>query len=336
MSYPIFLSVVMVLRNSQDALEQILAEACQLLGRTAIDYELIIIDNASDDSSVAILKELTGEAGLPNLQVYALTKQVDTDTALWVGLENALGDFVAVLDPLADSLDFLPIILEKALDGADVVFAKNEHRILQTFPYRVAENTFNWIYRHLGGIHLGNEAPQYRVLSKKVINFIVRHPRPAVTYRHLPATGGFTKAKLCYEAPVKAIQKKRLSDSIDKGMQLLASTTRTPMRLVTSLSLFGAVANLIYSAYVVFIAIFKTDVAPGWVSFSLQQSGMFFLISLVLLVLGEYILNMASLSNEGPAYHVAQEFTSAKLSRHEKLNITETHTEKTNNEKARE
>lgn len=76
-----------------------------------------------------------------------------------------------------------------------------------------------------------------------------------------------------------------------------------------------------YSIYVLAIGILKTDVAPGWVSFSLQQSGMFFLISLVLLVLGEYILNMASLSNEGPLYHVGQEFTSARMTRREKLNI---------------
>jgi hypothetical protein len=48
---------------------------------------------------------------------------------------------------------------------------------------------------------------------------------------------------------------------------------------------------------------------------------MFFLISLVLLVLGEYILNMASLQNEGPLYHVGQEFTSARMTRREKLNI---------------
>lgn len=323
MTYPIFLSVVMVLRDSQDALEQILSDACQLLSRIASDYELIIVDNASEDSSAAVLEQLTGETGLPNLQVYALTKQVDTDTALWVGLENALGDFVAVMDPLTDSLDFLPDILEKALEGADVVFAKNERRAVQTLPYRIAEDAFNWLYRHLGGIHLSNEAPQYRVLSKKVINFIVRHPRPSVTYRHLPATGGFSKAILSYDAPARAIQKKRLSDSIEKGVQLLASTTRTPMRLVTGLSLFGAAANLLYSIYVVLIAIFKTNIAPGWVSLSLQQSGMFFLISLVLLVLGEYILNMASLSNEGPTYHIAQEFTSAKLTRQEKLNITE-------------
>lgn len=106
-------------------------------------------------------------------------------------------------------------------------------------------------------------------------------------------------------------------------MRLLVSTTRAPMRLVTSLSLFGAVANLVYCVYVITVGILKTDVAPGWISFSLQQSGMFFLISLVLLVLGEYILNMASLSNEGPLYHVGQEFTSARMTRLEKLNVVE-------------
>jgi len=106
-------------------------------------------------------------------------------------------------------------------------------------------------------------------------------------------------------------------------MRLLVSTTRAPMRLVTSLSLFGAIANLVYSVYVVAVGFLKTDVAPGWISLSLQQSGMFFLISLVLLVLGEYILHMVSLSNEGPLYHVGQEFTSARMTRREKLNIEE-------------
>lgn len=93
------------------------------------------------------------------------------------------------------------------------------------------------------------------------------------------------------------------------------------MRLVTTLSLFGALVNLFYSTYVIAVALLKPDVAPGWVTLSLQQSGMFFLISLVLLILGEYILHTASLSNEGPRYHVAQEFTSAVITRREKLNI---------------
>lgn len=321
--FPIFLSVVLVVRNQSERLESLLSEMAAGISNLVSDYELIIVDNSSDDDSVPLLKTLTGEGGHPNLQVYALTKEVDTDTASWVGLENALGDFVAVIDPLADDINFLPTMLEKAASGSEVVFATNAQKAPQSLAYRGAYAVFDGLYSRLNGIHLATEAPQYRVLSKRIINFILQHPQPAVAYRHLPATGGFARVKLDYSAAPKVAQTKRLGESIDRGMRLLVSTTRAPMRLVTALSLFGAVANLIYSMYVVAIGLFKTDVAPGWVSLSLQQSGMFFLISLVLLVLGEYIVNMVSLSNEGPRYHVGQEFTSARMIRHEKLNIEE-------------
>jgi hypothetical protein len=320
---PVFLSVVLVVRNQAPQLEKMLKDAEAGLAGLVSDYELIIVDNASNDDSVAVLKALTGERGLANLQVYALTKEVDTDTASWVGLENALGDFVAVIDPLADDIHFLPTMLDKAVSGAEVVFASNAQKSPQSLAYRAAYAAFYSLYKRLNGIHLAKEAPQYRLLSKRVVNFILQHPQPAMSYRHLPATGGFARSNLDYSAPPKTAQPKRLWESVDRGMRLLVSTTRAPMRLVTMLSMFGAGANLLYSFYVVAIGLFKPDVAPGWVSLSLQQSGMFFLISLVLLVLGEYIVNMVSLSNEGPLYHVGQEFTSARMTRHEKLNIEE-------------
>jgi hypothetical protein len=321
--FPVFLSVVVVVRNQSNALQEILNEASELIAPQVSDYEIVVVDNASDDESVQVLKNLTGANGLANLQVYALTKEVDSDTASWVGLENALGDFVAVIDPLEDDIAFLPEMLEKAVVGSDVVFASNKQAPVQSKTYRLAYTAFNKLYKSFNGIHLAKEAPAYRLLSKRIVNFILQHPQPATTYRHLPATGGFSRTNLQYSATPRSRRVKRLRDSFDRGMQLLVSTTRAPMRVVTTLSLFGAIANLIYSIYVVAIAIFKANVAPGWTSLSLQQSGMFFLISLVLLVLGEYILHMATLSNEGPLYHVGQEFTSAKMTRREKLNIEE-------------
>jgi hypothetical protein len=318
---PIFLSLVITNRNQADQIQSLLAEVSRMLSRLVSDHEIIIVDNASDDDSLLRLKALTAPDGLPNLQVYALTKEVDADTTAWVGLENALGDFVAVIDPRNDDISFLSEMLDKAVSGADVVFANNEQKTAQSFAYQGAYAIFNLLYKWFNGIHLAKEAPQYRVLSKRVINFILQHPQPAMSYRHLPATGGFARVNLSYSAAPKIAHTKRLGESIDRGMRLLVSTTRAPMRLVTSLSLFGAVANLLYSVYVVAVAFLKVDVAPGWVSMSLQQSGMFFLISLVLLVLGEYILNMVSLQNEGPLYHVGQEFTSARMTRREKLNI---------------
>jgi len=122
------------------------------------------------------------------------------------------------------------------------VFATNEQKNRQSIVYRACFSAFNLLYKIFNGIHLAKEAPQYRVLSKRVVNFILQHPMPAVTYRHLPATGGFARVNLSYSAPVCSARRKRLGDSINRGVRLLVSTTRGPMRLVTSLSLFGAVA----------------------------------------------------------------------------------------------
>lgn len=320
-AFQFFLSVVYVVRNQCGHLEDIVRYASAQLGPLVNDYELIIIDNASEDESINQLKSLTGRGGYPNVEVFALTKEVDCDTATWVGLENALGDFVAVLDPFTDDICFLPHMLEKVIAGADVVFVDNRQKPRESLGYRVAHAVFNAFYKTFSGVHLAKEAPQYRLLSKRVVNFILQHPQPAVSYRYLPATGGFARANMEYSSRPKVCGTKRLGDSVIRGLRLLVSTTHAPLRVVTSLSLFGAAANVIYSIYVLTIALLKEAVAPGWVSMSLQQSGMFFLISLVLLVLGEYILHMASIGNGAPRYHVGQEFTSVRMMRREKLNI---------------
>jgi hypothetical protein len=328
--FPIFLSVVFVVQNRSNDIEKLLSDFTDNISSLVSDHEIIIVDNASSDESLSMYKILTKEDGLANLQIYALTKEVDSDTASWVGLENALGDFIAIIDPDVDDIGFLPKMLDKSVSGADVVFASNKLKPAQSLGYKCAFSTFNSLYKWFNGVHLAKEAPQYRILSRNVVNFILQHPQPAVTYRHLPATGGFARANLNYSAPPKVSHTKRLGESIDRGIRLLVSTTRAPMRLVTSLSLFGAASNFAYSFYVLASAFFKPDVAPGWVSLSLQQSGMFFLISLVLLILGEYILHMASVSNVGPLYHIGQEFTSARMSRREKLNIEEVTSNSTN------
>lgn len=319
--FPVFLSIVFVVRNESSRLEAILADATDKVAGIVSDYELIVVDNASTDDSIARLQELSSLDGLPNLQVYALTKEVDRDTAAWVGLENALGDFIGVLDPLQDDVNVIANMLEEATRGADVVFANNTQKSTQSWAYRAAFAAFNGMYKYFNGLHLSREAPLCRLLSRTVVNFILQHPSPEISYRHLPATGGFARSYLSYESLPKTPEKKSVREAINRGMKLLVSTTRAPMRLVTLLCLFGAMANLVYSLYVLMVGVLKSDVTPGWTSLSLQQSGMFLLISLVLLILSEYIMHMVSLSSDGPSYHIAKEFASAKMSRNERLNI---------------
>ena len=130
---PVFLSLIYVVRNQNDRLASMIQAASSLLQESVSDYELIIVDNASEDDSISTLKSLTTNVSYPNLQIYALSKEVDVDTASWAGIENALGDFVAVIDPLLDDIQFLPQMLDKAVNGADVVFSNNQQKPSQNY-----------------------------------------------------------------------------------------------------------------------------------------------------------------------------------------------------------
>ncbi len=318
---PLFLSLVVPLRNRAEHLQALLTSLADALQATARDWEIIIVDNGSDDVSIDVLQRLMGADGIPNLQVFALTEEVDPDTAIAAGLERSLGDFVCVLDPASDTAMLLAEMAARAADGADMVFASNLHAPRASLAYRVSNRLFNRIYQGAHGVALERGAPPLRLLSRRVVNFILQHPLPAVAYRHMPATAGFSRVHLEYQGRPALEQSKRLMQSVERGMRLLVSTTRVPLRLVTALCLFGAFANLMYSGYVIAVALLREDVAAGWVTLSLQQSGMFLLISLVLLVLSEYILHLARMSSEGPAYHVGRELTSMRMTRRERLNV---------------
>ena len=98
-------------------------------------------------------------------------------------------------------------MLDKAVSGADVVFTTNAQKAAQSLAYQGANAVFNGLYKEFNGIHLAKEAPQFRMLSKRVINFILQHPQSAMTYRHLPATGGFARFNLnCSAKPSRSFR----------------------------------------------------------------------------------------------------------------------------------
>ena len=319
----LFLSLIIVVRDQASEINSILSDIYNIIDKEVTDYELIIIDNGSSDNAVDALQKLTLREDFPNLRVIVLSQEVDLDVAFTVGCEHSIGDYVAVMDPIADDPRFLPKMLKASLNGADIVLAKNIVQPKNSFSYSLGLNVFKFLYKKLNKIDFNGESSTFKIFSRSVINYILKHPQPSIIYKHLTLSRGFKRVILHYKSNQSYRRHKKFRNSIYQGIKLLVSTTQAPMRLVTAMSLFGAVANLIYSFYILCIWFFKTDIEPGWVSLSLQQSGMFLLLSLVLLVLGEYILHMATLSNEGPRYHIAQEFVNQRITGKERLNIEE-------------
>ena len=319
---PVLLSVVLVAQNDADRISCIIRSTGEMASRLVSDYEIVIVDNGSTDTTSEVLRELTTDGGEANLQVYTLAGRVDDLTARWVGVENSLGDIVVCLDPRQGDLDQLGLLTTQAANGNDIVFT------MRTFPKGRRSLPRTLLYRAFGiatklstGLNLDSYSTSLIAISRRVVNYLLQFPDPQIKFRNLPSTTGFRRISIRIPFQRSSTNTIKMRESLSRGIQLVTSSSESPLRLATTLSAVGAFASLAYSIYVVFIWAIKEDVAPGWASLSLQQSGMFFLISLVLLVLSEYVLEISRKANSGPAYYIADEFTSARLTRKERLNV---------------
>ena len=319
---PVLLSVVLVAQNDADLIPGIIRSTGEMASRLVSDYEIVIVDNGSTDTTSEVLRELTTDGGEANLQVYTLAGRVDDLTARWVGVENSLGDIVVCLDPRQGDLDQLELLTSQAANRNDIVFTmrsfpKGRRSLPRTLLYRA----FGFATKLSTGLNLDSYSTSLIAISRQVVSYLLQFPDPQIKFRNLPSTTGFRRTSIRIPFQRSSTKAIKLRASLSRGIQLVTSSSESPLRLATTLSAVGAFASLAYSIYVVFIWAIKKDVAPGWVSLSLQQSGMFFLISLVLLVLSEYVLEISRKANSGPAYYIADEFTSAKLTRKERLNV---------------
>jgi hypothetical protein len=319
---PILLSVVITVQDEAKTLERRILEISGIVAGMVSDYELVLVDNGSADQTLSELHRLATDQGVPNLQVFSLAERVDEHTAQWVGIENCLGDHVVCLDWYQDNLQVLEEVVRKAGEEFDLVFTR------KSAPTNKRNNPKLFLYHFFGtlasrgmGMTLDTYSPTFIAISRRIINYVLQFPDPQIKFRNIASTSGFKRTCIVLPAAPAHTPVINLRKSILRGIKLVTASSSLPLRMATLLAATGALISLFSSFYALLIWIFKKDVAPGWVSLSMQQSVMFFLVSMVLLVLSEYVLEISRKSSSGPSYYIADEFTSTKLTRKQRLNI---------------
>ena len=188
-----FLSAICVIKEDSDSIEKITESLGSYISNIVSDYELILIDNSGKNINSKFYEQITSKNGYPNIQIFVLTKTVNMNIASWVGLENSLGDYVITIDDQENKIDIISAMLNEAISTSDVVFASNLYKSKQSKAYSIFEKLFMIFFRYLHEVDSSYNSPKYRLLSRRVVNFILQHPRPSITYRHLPLFGGFKK-----------------------------------------------------------------------------------------------------------------------------------------------
>ena len=116
MSDKLDISVVVPLYNEQESLPELMAWIDRVCTAEKLSYEVIMVDDGSNDGSWEVVESLKGEYE-NHLKAIRFMRNYGKSAALYCGFEAAEGEVVFTMDAdLQDSPDEIPAMRRMILD----------------------------------------------------------------------------------------------------------------------------------------------------------------------------------------------------------------------------
>jgi glycosyltransferase involved in cell wall biosynthesis len=300
------LSVVAPVYNEEELLDAFYERTTAAL--EGLNYELIIVDDGSSDSTPQRLDQLADADS--RLRVVHLSRNFGHQAALTAGLEHARGDAVAMLD--ADLQDPPELIVSEMLpawqDGADVVYAVRRRREGES-TFKLA--TANWFYKLFDKLtHVGLEpnSGDFRLLDRRALNALLSMGERSRFLRGMTVWVGFTQTAVAYDrdpryaGETKYTLRKMLRFSLDA----IASFSHTPLQVATYLGfLFSGLAFI--AIPVVVILHFVGSYLPGFGSITIAVLMLGGIQLIAIGLIGEYVGRIYDEVKRRPLYIVREQ-----------------------------
>ena len=268
----------------------------------ADDYEIILIDDGSNDRSWNIIKEKAKRND--RIKGVKLSRNFGQHIALSAGLHKAKGHYVIVMDgDLQDQPQYIPSLLTKALQGYDIVYTYSSDRP-DTGWRRMASFLYNKMMRFWGDRkgfvqHVNN----FSCLNQKVVQAFNQNNDAERQYLMLMRWMGFKHTFMEVERPLR---------KAGKSTYRFRSLLRLAITGITYQS-----SRLLLLAFWIGFLLFIISSAAGCMSLAFSYTlqhwlliALFFCTSLVLIgigTLGLYLGKVFKQVKNRPLYLVEEE-----------------------------
>lgn len=164
------LSIVIPLFDEEDSLRPLVNEINKALLNKGIQYEVIFIDDGSQDKSLKIIKELNAQN--KKFKYFSFQKNYGKSAALQIGFNNATGDAIVTMDAdLQDDPAEIINLLKKMDEGYDLVSGWKKKRQDPVIK-KISSRFFNFITRILTGINIHDFNCGLKAYRKDVVRNI--------------------------------------------------------------------------------------------------------------------------------------------------------------------
>ena len=304
------LSVILLSYKSKQRLITAQNRLDTVLTKAGISYELLIIDDGSQDGSFEIALEL--EKKFENVKAYELSRNFTSHYSIFAGIKVATGSCTtAIPDDEQQPYELLVEMYQKWQTGAKIIFpyrAKREDPLLSKLManlfYKVMSATSDFSYPVQGVDAFLIDREVMDVLNDRI------HPINTTTVTELLRLG-YSPVYIPYTRTKSLNTKSRwtFKKKYKLAKDWFFSTSSFPIKLITflglSISLF-AFALIIFYGYIKLFGnpdFWKVEV-QGWVSLVILISFFSGLIILSLGIIAEYIWRIYEEVKAPPAYFI--------------------------------
>ena len=260
------ISIVIPIYNESESINLLVKEIINVMNSNSLYFELILINDGSNDSTRQILNNLSSK--IKELKVISLRKNYGQTAALAAGFDYSNGNIIITLDgDLQNDPNDIPKLIEYIQKGYDLVcgwrFKRKDKLIDRRIPSKIA----NKLIGSVTGINLHDYGCSLKAFKKEIINDIKLYGE---LHRFIPVLANIEGAKI-KEVKVNHRSRKYGSSKygIDRTFRVLMDLLTVwfmnkfltrPMYVFGFIGIASILSSLIISSYLIIIKFMGEDI----------------------------------------------------------------------------
>ena len=308
-------SIIIPVFNEEDSVSLFNETTRQVLEDAHLAYEMIFVNDGSDDNTRERLLELAESDR--HLRVINLSRNFGKEAALSAGIDNATGDVLVPIDvDMQDPPELIPQFLEHWKHGYDVVYGARASRKSDTFAKRASAAWFYRVFNRLSPLQIPDDAGDFRLIDRRVAEVLKQIPERNRFMKGLFSWVGFSSIGVPYERPLRSEGETKWNHwkLWNYALDGLISFSTLPLRIWTYIGASIALLSFAYGSFIVIRTFLLGIDLPGYASL---LTTILFLGGIQLLsigVLGEYLGRIFIEAKSRPLYVVESTFPLATTS----------------------
>ena len=292
-----FISAVVYVCNNEDTIKEFLEELVKLLKSNFMKYEIVCVNDYSQDDSVKVIKDIACKFPDAHITIINMGYYQGLELAMNAGVDLAIGDYVYEFDSVNIDYDINIVmdVYKKSLEGYDIVNAVANNK------KRLSSRLFYAIFNHFSNSQYRIQTTTFRILSRRAINR-TNSINKTIPYRKaIYANSGLKLATIVYDVKNGKNKKVMLKGRGKTAIDALVLFTDVSYKFTFMMSIITMIIVILVFAYTIFVFVSSSPI-EGWTTIMLFLSFIFFTIFAILLIIIKYLSIIVSLIFKNSRY----------------------------------